>query len=111
MSLEEAILEKVREMAPEQQEKLLRIADKLQHPTTVTSGAYWDGKKEMEWLRRNRDAYMNMGVSLDGDGLIAADPDGHKVYDAAKAQGIETPFVTHIVPEETHTSGWIERVE
>jgi hypothetical protein len=44
---------------------------------------------------------------LDGDPLIAADPDGLRVYEAAKAEGIEIPFVHHIPAEDLpFFGGW-----
>jgi len=39
-------------------------------------------------------------VALDGDSLVAVDPDGLKVYQAAKAKGIEVPFVVHLGPKD-----------
>ena len=111
MSLEEAILEKVRSLSASEQEEVLRFADRVRNRPVTRSVPYNDRSKEMEWIQRNRSAYEGMWVSLDGDRLIAADPDGRKVYAAAKAEGIEVPFVSHIMPEEPYTSGWIERVE
>jgi hypothetical protein len=112
MSLEEAILEKVRKLPEVDKKRVLRFLDGLRHSPVVKTVPYNDRHKELEWIRRNRETYMNMWVSLDGARLIAADPDGHKVYDAAKAEGIETPFVHHIVPEYEHYwSGGAELVE
>jgi len=112
MSLEEAILETVRTLPESDQQKVLGFAEALNSRPRIRKGRHWDGQKEIEWVARNRDAYMNMWVSLDGDRLVAADPDDAiKVYEAAKAQGVEIPFVKHIVPEEPHTSGWIELVD
>jgi Family of unknown function (DUF5678) len=89
MSLEEAILEKVRDMPPEQQEEMLRLANEIEHRSDATPAPVWDGRKEMAWIEQNRAAYMGLWVALDGDRLVAAGPDGKKVYEAAKAQGVE----------------------
>ena len=112
MSLEEAIMETVRTLPESDQQKVLGFAEALNTRPRFRTGRYWDGEKEMEWVARNREAYMNMWVSLDGDRLVAAyAEDAIKVYEAARAQGVEISFVKHIVPEESHTSGWIERVD
>ena len=40
--------------------------------------------------------------------MIAADADAHKVFIAAKAAGIEVPFLIHVLPEEPlpFVPGW-----
>ena len=107
MSLEEAILEKVRQLPPAKQEKVLRFADDLQNRPEVRTVPYNDRRKEMEWIAANRDAYVGLWVAVEGDQLIAADPDAMKVYTAAKQAGIKTPFLEHIHPiEEFYVGGW-----
>ncbi len=54
----------------------------------------------MEWIDENRAAYADQWVAVDGDGLIAADPDPLKIFAAAKAGGIQIPFVVHVLPED-----------
>jgi hypothetical protein len=106
MTLEEAILNRVRELPPEKQEELLRFADKLHEPRTVAPINH--RYKEMEWIAANRCQYIGQWVALDGDRLIAADPDAMKVYQAAKAEGIETPFLHHMLPKNSlpFVGGW-----
>jgi methionyl-tRNA synthetase len=62
-------------------------------------------RKTNQWLRENREKYMNQWVCLDGDELIANGLDGRKVYRQAKETGIEVPFMHHIV-EESDWGGW-----
>jgi DnaJ-class molecular chaperone len=62
-------------------------------------------KKFSEWLRANREKFMNQWVCFDGDKLIAHSLDGRKVYKQAKEKGIEVPFMHHIV-EESDWGGW-----
>jgi hypothetical protein len=47
-------------------------------------------------------------VVVDGDCLIAADPDAHKSFAAAQAAGIEVPFLVHVLPEDPlpFVPGW-----
>lgn len=99
MSLEEAILEKVRRLPPAKQEEVLRFADDLQH-RSLSMVPSRDRSHEMEWLKENRAKYANQWVVVEGDRLIAADADGHKAFVAAKAAGIEVPLLLHVLPED-----------
>jgi len=54
----------------------------------------------MLWIRENRATYADQWVVVEGDRLVAADSDGHKVFAAAKAAGIEVPFLVHVLPED-----------
>lgn len=100
MSLEEAILDKVRRLPPARQEEVLRFADGLQNRSPVRILPSSDRSREMEWLRENRATYANQWVVVEGDRLIAADADGHQAFVAAKAAGIEVPLLIHVLPED-----------
>lgn len=63
-------------------------------------------KKTDEWLRANREKYMNQWVCLDGDRLVAHSADGRDLYQKAKEAGIEIPFIHHIVEEKYPFGGW-----
>lgn len=108
MSLEEAILDKVRRLPPAKQEEVLRFADGLEHRSSVRLVPSRDRSCEMEWIRQNRGNYADQWVVVEGDRLIAADTDAHKVFTAAKAAGIEVPFLVHVLPEDPlpFVSGW-----
>ena len=68
-----------------------------------------DRTREMDWLEENRAKYADQWVVVEGDRLIAADADAHKVFTAAKAAGIEVPFLVHVLPEDPlpFIPGWI----
>jgi hypothetical protein len=100
MNLEEAILDKVRRLPPAKQEEVLRFADGLERRPVTKKVPYRDRSREMKWVKEHRAEYPDQWVSVEGDRLIAADPDGLKVYQAAKAEGIESPFIVHILPED-----------
>jgi hypothetical protein len=100
MSLEEAILDKVRRLPPAKQEEVLRFADGLEHRPPARRVPYRDRSREMQWLQENRAKYANQWVVVDGDRLIAADEDGVSAYDAAIAAGIDVPFLIHVLPED-----------
>jgi hypothetical protein len=108
MGLEEAILDKVRRLPLPEQEQVLRFADGLQHGSVARTVPSRDRRREMDWLRENRAQYANQWVVVDGDRLIAADEDGHRSFAAAKAAGIDVPFLVHVLPEDAlpFVPGW-----
>lgn len=66
-------------------------------------------KLAMKWIDDHRQDYLGQWVCLDGDRLIGAGRDALQVHQAAKARGIEIPFVVRIVLEpEFYDSGGIE---
>jgi hypothetical protein len=101
MSLEEAILDRVRHLPPAKQEEVLRFADGLQSQRVVRPVQTSDRAGETRWIADNRSAYANQWVAVEGDRLIAAGLDAREVFAAAKAAGIESPFVVHILPEDS----------
>jgi Family of unknown function (DUF5678) len=108
MSLEDAILDKVRHLPPAKQEEVLRFADGLQRPPAPREVPGRDRKREVKWIADNRSAYAGQWVAVEGDRLVAADMDALKVFIAAKAAGIEIPFMVHILPEDSlpFVPGW-----
>src|ERR1044072_401696 len=100
MSLEQAILDKVRGLPPAKQEEVLRFADGLQRRTTARVVTSRDRTKETKWIDENRAAYADQWVAVEGDRLIAAGVDPLRVFASAKERGIETPFVVHVIPED-----------
>jgi len=108
VSLEEAILDKVRRLPPAKQEEVLRFADVLQRGATARMVPSCDRTQEMKWIDENRAAYADQWVAVEGDRLIGADPDALKVFAAAMAQGMRSPFVVHVLPEDPlpFVPGW-----
>ena len=107
MSLEEAILDKVRHLPQAKQEVVLRFADGLQQQSAIRMVPRRDRAVEMQWIARNRAAFADQWVAVEGDRLVAADVDAGKVFAAAKAEGIESPFVVHVVREDLpFFAGW-----
>jgi hypothetical protein len=108
MSLEEAILDKVRRLPPAKQEEVLRFADGLQRTATARIVPSRDRTKEMKWIDENRAAYADQWVAVEGDRLIAAGMDPLKIFAATKAEGIQIPFIVHVLPEDPlpFVPGW-----
>ncbi len=105
---QEAILEKVRHPPPAKQEEVLRFADGLNRQPTPRMVPARDRRREMKWIADNRSAHAGQWVAVEGDRLVAADMDARKVFMAARTEGIEIPFVVHILPEDSlpFVPGW-----
>ncbi len=108
MTIEESILDKVRRLPPAKQEEVLRFADGLQRTAGFKIIPVRDRGKEIKWIHENRAAYANQWVAVEGDHLIAADVDPLKIFAFAKREGIQIPFVVHVLPEDTlpFIPGW-----
>ena len=108
MNLEDAILDKVRHLPQAKQEEVLRFADGLQRQNASRRVMTRDRATEMKWITRNRPAVADQWVAVEGDRLVAADADAQKVFAAAKAEGIESPFVVRILPDDLlpFVAGW-----
>ena len=106
MTLESAILEKVRRLPAAQQEEVLRFADGLGHALRVQASPH--RALEIAWLEQNREAYAGRWIALREDTLIAAGCDALEVYQTAKAKGTECPFVVHVAVEDElpFVAGW-----
>jgi hypothetical protein len=107
VSIEEAILETVRRLPPAQQEAVLRFAHELQPPPAKIVPLR-GRSRETQWIEEHRADYAHQWVSVEGDRLILANHDPLKVFAAAKAAGIESPFVVHVLPEDPlpFVPGW-----
>jgi hypothetical protein len=108
MSLEEAILERVRRLPPVQQEEVLRFASDLEKPSGTRKVPMRDRSREVRWIDEHRTEHAGQWVALEGERLIAADADAQKVYAAAIAEGIASPFVVRIPPDDASpfVPGW-----
>jgi Arc/MetJ-type ribon-helix-helix transcriptional regulator len=66
-----------------------------------------DAPANLEWLHRNRAAYMGEWVALHKGRLIAHGKNGLDVFQAAQSQGINPPLMHRIAPEESASwGGW-----
>jgi Arc/MetJ-type ribon-helix-helix transcriptional regulator len=66
-----------------------------------------DAPANLEWLNRNRAAYMGEWVALHKGRLIAHGKNGLEVFLAAQTQGINPPLMHRIVQEDPVSwGGW-----
>lgn len=65
--------------------------------------------KNMKWIDDHRAEYLGQWVALEGGHLISHGSEARQVHLAAKAAGIEVPFVERVTDEETlpFCGGWL----
>ncbi len=100
----EKVIEEARRLSPDEQRKLREALDRdLQR-----ARSYRAHDREQAWIEQHRDEYMNQWVALDGDKLLAHGTDARTVYLAARAAGVEAPFLEQITPkQEAFMGGWL----
>jgi hypothetical protein len=66
-------------------------------------------QQAMKWIDEHRAEYLGQWVALAGDRLISHGPDARKEYLAAKAAGVEVPFVERVREKQTlpFMGGWL----
>lgn len=65
--------------------------------------------REMAWTQQPDPRYLGQWVALDGGNVAASGADGKVVYQAARAQGINNPFMFFVAePHPTpFVGGWL----
>lgn len=63
-----------------------------------------DRSQEYEWLRQHSAQYYDQWVALEGDRLLAHDPNYGKVYAAARAQGFEDALFTLVEEDRAQST-------
>ena len=106
MSTLEQILEEAGKLPVEDQRRL-RAALKALDPNGDIRPVYSTNEQERAWIKVHRDEYLGQWVALVGGHLIAHGADARTVYDAARAQGVEIPYIDRVEPKvEAFMGGW-----
>lgn len=106
MATLEQILEEAGKLPVEDQRRL-RAALRALDPNGDIRQVYSTNEQERAWIKIHRDEYLGQWVALDGDHLIAHGADARTVYDAARAQGVEIPYIDRVEPKvDAFIGGW-----
>jgi hypothetical protein len=107
MATLEQILEEAKQLPVEEQRRL-RAALGALDANGETLPSYRTNEQERAWIYAHRDEYLGQWVALDGDHLIAHGADARTVYEAARAQGVEIPYIDRVEPQvEAFMGGWL----
>jgi uncharacterized protein DUF5678 len=106
MATLEQILEEARKLPVEDQRRLAAALNGSDS-NGDTQPAYRTNEQERAWIDAHRDEYLGQWVALDGDRLIASGADARTVYEAARAQGVEIPYIDRVEKTvEAFMGGW-----
>ncbi len=110
MATLEQIIEEARALTPAEKDKLRQALEReleQQAPSQSAKPGYPTNEQERAWVEAHRDEYLGQWVALDGDQLLAHGTDAKKVYEAARAQGVEIPYIDRVEPKvEAFMGGW-----
>ncbi|HWQ31902.1 MAG TPA: DUF5678 domain-containing protein [Blastocatellia bacterium] len=108
----EKVVEQVRQLSVEDQEKLRLMLNEtpvfvdrdsslpIKPRIISTNVPMKDRSRENEWLRQRRDKYAGQWVALDGDRLLAHGPRLKEVAEAARRAGVEDALMVHVEPSD-----------
>ena len=110
MATLEQIIEDARALSQDEKGKLRQALDgelEQRSPAQLSKPGYPTNEQERTWLDAHRDEYLGQWVALDGDRLIAHGVDARTVYEAARARGVEVPYIDRVEPkDEASMGGW-----
>jgi aspartokinase len=108
----EQALTVVQALLPEDKQRLRQwlLEEERQQRRAAANGASQpapDFEREQRWLSEHQQEYVGQWVALEGDRLLSHGEDLNKVFDEAKAQGVQAPFTAFIEdPNQPWTGGW-----
>jgi uncharacterized protein DUF5678 len=103
----EQILEEARKLPIEEQRRL-RAALHESEPNGKAQTAYRTHERERAWIKTHRDEYLGQWVAVEDDRLVAHGKNPREVYLAARAAGIEVPYLVRVERrKEPFTGGWL----
>ena len=99
---------RMEKLTPEQRSEAARRAWQTKRAKQKLQGrAAGYRSKEMDWITRHGTQFAGLWVAVEGDELIASDREAKVVFAAARARGIERPFVVHLEPADALPfGGW-----
>ena len=110
----ESLIEKIQSLPPEKIAEVedfvdfLRERTRLASPEETKAAGSNKARISMQWVREHRDEYLGKWVALDGDRLLASGDDAKEIYQEARRQGVDCPFITRVVEEsEAVWGGWL----
>jgi len=101
------IIEEARRLPPDDKRRLREALDREEQAKVQPSDRAVDLSRELRWIEEHRSEYAGQWVAVRGDRLLSNGPNGKEVYEAARAAGDESPFVTRIEPtDDLPFGGW-----
>lgn len=106
MATLEQIIEEVKKLPTEEKLRLRAALEQLTGNGDELS-PYRTREDERAWLEAHGDEFLDQWVVLEADQLVAHGTDARIVYNEARAQGIDTPYLVHVTPKAgPYIGGW-----
>jgi Family of unknown function (DUF5678) len=106
MATLEQILDEARKLPPNEQRRLLDALAELASNGNERP-SYQTHEEERAWIEVHRKEFLDQWVALDGGRLISHGADAKKVYDEAREQGINSPYLVRVSQKpEAFMGGW-----
>ena len=101
------IIEEVRRLPPDEKRRLREALDREEQAKVQPSDRAVDLSRELRWIEEHRSEYTGQWVAVRGDRLLSSGPNAKEVYEAARAAGDNSPFVTRVESaDELPFAGW-----
>jgi hypothetical protein len=106
MATLEQIIEEARTLPIGDQQRLRASLETLESRNSQPT--YQTRIREHAWIDTHRDEYLGQWVAVEDDLLVAHGKAPRQVYLAARAAGIEVPYLVRVERrEEPYTGGWL----
>jgi len=63
-------------------------------------------RDSLRWVDEHRGEYLGQWVALDGNRLVSLGTEAKKVYEEARAAGVQTPFLKRVIEDDLPFGGW-----
>jgi hypothetical protein len=101
------IIEEARRLPPDERRRLREALNREEQTKVQQSARVVDLSRELRWIEEHRSEYTGQWVAVRGDCLLSNGPNAKEVYEAARAKGDKSPFVTRVEPaDKLPFAGW-----
>ncbi len=106
----EQVIETVRTLPKPEREKFFELIEVEKFKHIETNGELKQKNKKfrqaLQWIDEHKEEFDGQFVLLEGSNLIAHGTNPKELYAAARAKGIEIPFVKRVKARDLPFGGW-----
>lgn len=112
MKIEDELIKRLRHLPEHRQAEVLRYIERVEAEASGVPGHRLRSERTagaMRWLSEHRAEYAGRWVALDGCRLVASGNEAKAVYDQARAEGVDVPFLHQVESENegAFLAGWL----
>jgi len=110
MQTAEQIIETVRTLPEPERNKFFVLIEAEKNKATINDNDLEQKnekfRRALQWVEENKEEYDGQFVLLEGNKLIAHGTNPKELYETARTNGIEIPFVKRIKAKDLPFGGW-----